>query len=147
MKETKREKTGKNAFTWYFGQGFSVRFYGGFQQGIAQAFEVTVKTEQDSVTYKPTTTGEILCYPKHKRKRWEHPSTETGNLTDWCNQSKRKAITTLVLHSTQGEHNGDSASAERDWNLHTRPKGRNTKPPWELPGELSQQLGSESFHT
>lgn len=53
----------------YFGQGFSVRLYGGFQQGIAQAFEVTVKTEQDSVTYKPMTTREILRYPKYKRER------------------------------------------------------------------------------
>ena len=46
MKENKESlKTGKNSFTWDFGQGFGLRVYGCFQQSIAQAFEVTVKTE------------------------------------------------------------------------------------------------------
>lgn len=44
-REQRVKKLGGMQFTWYFGQGFGVRLYGRFQQSIAQAFKVTVKTE------------------------------------------------------------------------------------------------------
>lgn len=43
----------RGQFSWYFRQGFGVRLYGGFQQSIAQAFQVTVKTVRAALGGRP----------------------------------------------------------------------------------------------
>jgi hypothetical protein len=77
LEENKQSyKTGKDAFTWYFGPGLGVRVYGTFQQSIAKAFQITVKTETRQC-YKQISFGlaekpEIHYPPKYKCRSYEH---------------------------------------------------------------------------